>query len=119
MIEVFYWLMVAALFTHELDAIRHHEWRILPMLRNLPDSVAEQIFIWAHLPLFFLVFWLSQFGAGSVFAMGLSAFAVVHVGLTWILRNHPAYEYNNLSSWLLICLAGLLGALHTVACMAR
>ncbi|MGI9494082.1 MAG: DUF6713 family protein, partial [Geminicoccaceae bacterium] len=110
------WLMVAALFTHELDAIKRHEWRILPLLRNLPDNVAEQTFIWLHLPGFFLVFWFSQLGAGSVFAIGLSAFAIVHVGLTWLLRKHPAYEYNNSSSWLLISLAGLLGALHLTAC---
>ena len=116
MIEVFYWLMVSALLTHELDAIKNHEWRILPILQNLPDDVGEQIFIWMHLPLVFLVFWLSQFGAGSVFAIGLSAFAIIHVGLTWLLRNHPAYEYNDLSSWLLICLAGVLGGLHIAAC---
>lgn len=116
MTEVFYWLMVAAFFTHELDAIKHHEWRVLPVLANLSDRVGEQIFIWLHIPLFFLVFWLSQFGADSVFAIGLSAFAIAHVGLTWLLRNHPAYEYNSLSSWLLIGLTGLLGGLHIAAC---
>lgn len=116
MIEVFYWLMVAALFTHELDAVKRHEWRILPLLRDLSESFGEKIFIWIHIPLFFLVFWLSQLGAGSTFAIGLSAFAIIHVGLTWLFRKHPAFEYNNPSSWMLICLAGLFGGLHIAAC---
>jgi len=110
-IEVFYWLMAA-----ELDAMKRHEWRILPLLRHLPDNVGEQIFIWIHIPLFVLFFWVSWLGTESIFAMALSLFAILHVGLTWLLRNHPAFEYNNPSSWLLICLPGLFGGLHLVAC---
>jgi len=119
LIKVLYWLMVAALFTHELDAVKRHEWRILPLLRNLPDSVGEQTFVWMHLPGFFLIFWFSQQGAGSIFAIGLSAFAIIHVGLTWLLQKHPAFEYNNPSSWLLICLTGLLGGFHILACLLQ
>ncbi|MGI9418320.1 MAG: DUF6713 family protein [Geminicoccaceae bacterium] len=112
MIEVFYWLMVAALVTHELDAVKRHEWRILPLLRDLPDDVGEQVFIWLHFPLFVLIFWISHLGAESILALGLSVIAIIHIGVTWLLRKHPAFEYDNPSSWLLICLAGLFGGLH-------
>lgn len=112
MLELFYWAMVAAFFSHELDAVKRHEWRILPVLRVAPELVGEQFFIWIHIPLFFLIFWMSKDSADGLFALCLSGFAVVHVGLHWLFRNHPANEFNTTSSWSLIGLTGLLGALH-------
>ncbi len=47
--------------------------------------------------------------------LGLCLFAVVHVGLHWLYRRHPAYEFNNPSSWALIVLAGLFGAAYVAA----
>ncbi len=104
--------MIAAFFTHELDATKRHEWRVLPLMRLLPDKLGEQTFIWLHVPLFGAVLWYGRTGADTAFAMSVSAFAIVHVGLHWIFRNHPAYEFNTLSSWSLIGLTGLLGAAH-------
>jgi hypothetical protein len=35
-----------------------------------------------------------------------------NVGLHWLFRKHPAYEFNNPSSWGLILLTGALGAAY-------
>lgn len=113
--DLLYWATVAAFLTHELDAVRRHEWRVLPPTSFLPDHVGEELFIWAHVPLFLAVLWFSD-QAG--FRQGLCAFAVVHVGLHWLFRRHPAYEFNNLSSWALILLTGILGAAHLSAVAA-
>lgn len=107
-----YWWMIAAFFTHELDAVKRHEWRVLPLTSWMPERLGEQVFIWCHVPLFFLIFWFSTASPTSGFRIGLSTFALIHVGLHWIFRKHPAYEFNNTSSWALILLAGALGALH-------
>ncbi len=112
--SLFYWLMLASLLTHELDAVKRHEWRIFPILRSLPDPMGEQIFIWSHIPVFLLLLLGSTNGTTSVFAIGLSLFSIVHVVLHWVLRRHPACELNNSSSWTLIVLPGLLGAVHLV-----
>jgi hypothetical protein len=111
-LDAIYWAMIAALFTHELDAVKRHEWRVLPLTSFLPERVGEQVFIWAHIPLFWLILWLDERTAMSVVRLGLSAFAIIHVWLHWILRRHPAYEFNNPSSWALIVLTGVLGALY-------
>jgi len=111
-LDALYWAMVAALFTHELDAVKRHEWRVLPLTSFLPDRVGEQVFIWTHLPLFWLILWLDERSAMSWVRIGLSAFAIVHVWLHWIFRRHPANEFNNPSSWALIVLIGVLGALY-------
>lgn len=116
--DVFYWSMVAVLFTHELDAVRRHEWRVLPLTRTFPDKLGEQLFIWAHAPLFLAIFWFSRAGAAGTLPLGLSAFAIVHVALHWQFRNHPAYEFNNAGSWTLIVGAGMLGALHLITVAA-
>jgi hypothetical protein len=115
MTDALYWAMVAALFTHELDAVKRHEWRVLPLTSFLPERVGEQVFIWLHVPLFFAIFWFSTAEPVSGFRLGLAAFAVVHVGLHRLYRRHPRYEFNNPSSWALILLAGALGGVYLLA----
>jgi hypothetical protein len=112
MSDLLYYAMVGAFFTHELDAVKRHEWRVLPLLRSLPERVGEQVFIWAHVPLFALLLWGGDGSATSATRIGLSGFAVVHVGLHILYRRHPRYEFNTVSSWGLILLTGLLGAAY-------
>jgi hypothetical protein len=104
--DVLYWMLLGAFFTHELDAVKRHEWRVLPILRALPDSAGEQVFIWGHLPLFAAIL---ATAADDGVRLGVAAFAVLHVGLHWLFRRHPAYEFNNPSSWALILLTGAAG----------
>lgn len=115
MVDWFYFCMLAFLLTHELDAIKRHEWRVLPLTSFLPDSVGEQVFIWAHIPIIVLLFGYGGLDPHSVVAQVLSAFGVFHVFLHVLFRNHPKYEFNNLSSWALIIGCGLFGALHLVS----
>jgi hypothetical protein len=117
MTDALYWAMVAALLSHELDAVKRHEWRVLPLTSFLSERVGEQVFIWLHVPLFFAIFWFSTVEPVSGFRQGLGAFAVVHVGLHWLYRRHPRYEFNTPSSWALILLAGVLGAASLMAAL--
>ena len=50
-----YYLGLAFLFTHELDAVTHAEWRLLPALRLLPDATASPLFVSLHVLLFFAI----------------------------------------------------------------
>ena len=56
MASIFYFVMLAFFIAHELDAVKRHEWRVLPLTSFLPEKPAEQIFIWAHVPLFLAQF---------------------------------------------------------------
>ena len=114
--DLIYFAMVGAFFTHELDAVKRHEWRVLPITSFLPESIAEQVFIWGHVPLFALLLWGGDGGgADNPTRLGLAIFAIVHVGLHVLYRHHPAYEFNNTSSWSLIGLTGFLGAAYLLA----
>ncbi|QPH53361.1 DUF6713 family protein [Pontivivens ytuae] len=112
MADLAFALMAGFFFTHELDAMRRHEWRILPLLRDLPEARGEAVFVWLHVPLFAALLWLALQGAATVGAAALSTFAVIHVGLHWLFRTHPANEFDNLTSWILIGGAGLFGLVH-------
>jgi hypothetical protein len=112
MLDAIYYAVLAAFLAHELDAVKRNEWRVLPLTSFLPDRIAAQFFIWAHVPLLWLILWLDDRTATSGVRLCLSAFAIVHVWLHWTYRRHSAYEFNNPSSWALIALTGILGALY-------
>lgn len=114
MIDFLYYCMIGAFFTHELDAVKRHEWRVLPLVRTLPERLGEQAFIWLHIPLLGWLLWAGDDEPESATRVGLAAFSIVHVGLHFVFRKHPAYEFNNLSSWALILLTGILGAIYLI-----
>ena len=109
MIDFLYYAMVGAFFTHELDAVKRHEWRVLPLTSFLPEKTGEQVFIWMHVPLFTLLLWGGDGEPYSLARLGLASFAVVHVGLHFFYRKHAAYEFNNASSMSLVLLTSVLG----------
>ncbi|MEM8652243.1 MAG: DUF6713 family protein [Pseudomonadota bacterium] len=114
MLDFIYFCMLGFFLTHELDAVKRHEWRVLPLTSFLPDHLGEQVFIWAHVPIIAILFYFGGLDPRSTTALGLSGFAIVHVFLHILFRNHPDYEFNNLSSWLLIIGTGVFGALHLI-----
>ena len=107
--------MIGFLSTHELDAVQKHEWRVLPLTSWMSETVGRQVFVFAHVPLFFLIIWIVEQGSQSKAAMALSTFAVVHVGLHWAFRNHPKYEFLGFGSRALIVGAGVLGLGHILS----
>lgn len=113
----FLFTLVLALFaTHELDAVYRHEWRIFPYLDAMEDKRAAALFITAHFPLLLLIVWLAYAVplSGEPMRVALSAFAIVHIWLHWLLRGHVKCEFNNTLSQALIWATGAAGALWLV-----
>jgi hypothetical protein len=113
--DVLYYVMVGLFFVHELDAVKRHEWRIFPLIRSLPDTMGEQLFIWLHVPVFALLLLGGDGEEVNALRLCLSGFAILHVGLHWFYRSHPANEFGNVSSWALILGAGATGAAFITA----
>ncbi len=112
MTTVLYDLGLALLFTHELDAMTHSEWRLLFVLRSLPDESASWWFVVLHVPLFFLILWLSHVPHGRLRAVvrtGVAAFLVVHGALHFLLSSQDAYAFAGALSNGLIFGAGACG----------
>ncbi|WP_127112344.1 DUF6713 family protein [Shimia sediminis] len=117
MLELLYYILVGSFLAHELDAVRRHEWRILPLTSFLPDRTGAQVFIWAHIPLMALLLWGGDGNSANGVRLGIAVFAIVHVGLHVLFRRHPDNEFNTAASWALILLTGLLGLLYLIAAL--
>ena len=110
-----FYLGLGLLCTHELDAMPNHEWRVLPLLRLLEDSVGQFAFVVAHVPLFAIVIGLVaslNLRRRRVARIVVSIFLVVHTILHWLFSDHPHYEFDSMLSSALIVGAGICGATY-------
>ena len=110
-----YYLGLACLFTHELDAVTHSEWRLLLLLRGWPDDTASPLFVALHVPLFFTILWLSHFPREVVrkaTRVLVAAFLVVHAVLHFSLASNPLYEFHGTLSRSLIVSAAVCGLVY-------
>lgn len=113
-----YYLGLACLFTHELDAITHSEWRLLFVLGNMPDATALPLFVVLHVPLFFSIMWLSQHQNArvrNVTQVTVASFLVVHAALHLRLSSAPTYEFHGTLSRALILSAAVFGIAFLLA----
>ncbi|KAA3613015.1 MAG: hypothetical protein D8M58_11940 [Calditrichaeota bacterium] len=109
--NIFFYVGLAFILVHEMDAIRCREWRIFPGLSLLNDDLGFKIFAWAHLPIFFILFWgLSQQNIDGL-VVGLDIFFIVHVALHLLFLLHKNNEFKDWLSWALILGAGFFGSL--------
>jgi hypothetical protein len=111
--SAFFFLGLALLLTHELDAIRCKEWRIFPGTSRLGDEAGYRTFTALHVPLYAIILWALVAGGGGNRALivALDLFFVVHLALHVLLRDLPRNEFRSPFSWALILGTGLCGAL--------
>ncbi len=109
--DTLFLLMLTLFLCHELDAIRHHEWRLFAFLNRLDDDVAYAIFALLHIPLFFLFLWFVAYPA-PWFYTAADSFAIIHLGLHWWFRTDPRYEFQGFVSNFFIVGTALAGAAH-------
>jgi hypothetical protein len=101
---------ISFLMVHEMDAIRCKEWRIYPGLSLLSNKAGQLIFVFAHIPLFFLVLYQIAYNANNqAFIMGFNIFLMVHVVLHLLYIKHKNNEFKDWISWTLIIVPGLFG----------
>lgn len=113
-----FYLGLALLFTHELDSMPNHEWRVLPVLSRLPDTVGEATFIIAHVPIFMVVIACVASLNRMVRARArsiASGFLIVHALLHFLFSGHAAYEFSSLLSSILIYGAAACGVGYFLA----
>ena len=115
LIDLFFWLNLALLLTHELDAVRRQEWRMFLFLNKLDDERAHQLFSLLHVPLFIVIFWFLSGPNQPVyfwFQLIVDIFLVFHWGLHILFRNHPANAFTAAFSKRLVEGMALLGLIH-------
>jgi hypothetical protein len=114
-VDLLFYLNLALLLAHELDAVRRQEWRMFAFLNRLDDERAHQLFTLLHVPLFILIFWFLSRPPQPIyfwFQLVIDIFLVIHLGLHLLFRNHPANAFDNPFSMGLIAGMALLGLVH-------
>jgi hypothetical protein len=112
-----FYLGLACLFTHEMDAVPNHEWRALPYFGMLPDPTAMMIFVLAHVPLFAVLAALVASPSPRTRALSrlvIAVFLVIHGLLHMLSMGKPVYEFGSVLSNLLIFGGSTFGALYLI-----
>jgi len=120
--NVVFYLGLGLLFTHEMDAMPNHEWRVLPVLRSLSESNGEIAFLLAHIPLFALTIgFVASLNPGvRLMAQKLaSGFLVIHAVLHFAFSGDPNYEFATGVSKALIFGAAFCGAFYFLVLAAE
>ncbi len=108
-------LMLAVLFTHELDAMTQSEWRLLYVLRSLTDEQGRWWFVAIHIPLFWALIAFTHHANDNLqraSRVGLAVFCIVHALLHWRLASDPLSTFSAPLSWSLILGAAVLGVMY-------
>lgn len=106
----FFYLGLSFLTLHEMDAIRCKEWRIFPGLSLLSDKIGQVLFVFAHLPLFYFIFWqLTHSQDIEAFMKGFNIFMIVHLLLHILFLKHKNNEFKDWISWSVIIGSSLCG----------
>ncbi len=116
--NLLHYLGLGAIATHELDAVTQHEWRLLYVLRAMPEELARQAFVAVHVPLFAVLIWLTSHPKQRIREFSraaLAAFLVIHVGLHMRLSGHALYTFHEPLSVAIIWGAGLCGLGYLIA----
>lgn len=108
--HIFFFLGIAFISMHEMDAIRCKEWRIFPGLSLLNDYWGMIVFQLAHIPLFVWVF-RAIYQQNEDFILGFDLFLLVHLFLHILFLSHQKNEFKDWISWSIIMGAALCGML--------
>jgi hypothetical protein len=111
--NIIFYIGMSTLFTHEIDAIINHEWRLLPLLGWLTDEYGEIVFILIHIPLFAILIALvasTNIKTRSLSRIGISIFLVIHGLLHVVFMRSTSYEFTSTLSIILIFGGALFGA---------
>ena len=107
----------ALLFTHELDAVANHEWRVLPIVNTLPDEYGFSLFLILHIPLFSILIALVASTQKKIRVrsrIGISIFLVFHGVLHILFTGTHNYEFTSLLSNILIFGGALTGIIYLI-----
>ena len=113
--NIAFYLGIGTLFTHELDAMPNHEWRVLPLTSWLSNEIGMIVFMLIHIPLFAILIALVSSTHDRIrirSRLGISIFLIIHGVLHTLFINHADYEFSSMLSNVLIWGGALFGLVY-------
>lgn len=115
--HLLFYVGLACILTHEMDAIRCEEWTIFPGLARLDHQTGYVVFTALHVPLYAGLFWglfANDQGVNQTLVTGVDIFFIIHVFLHLFMYRHPKNQFKSVFSWSVIIGAGMGGLLDLV-----
>ncbi len=113
--DLIFYTALALMFTHQFDAMRCHEWRMIPPLSGMEESTAQRIFIVTHFPILVLIFWIFSHGSDiTIYNFQLITDIVLagHIGKHIVLNSHEKNEFKGTLSKIIILSVSAFALLH-------
>jgi len=113
--NVYFYLGIGILFTHELDAMSNFEWKMIPLLRSLPEMAGMNVFLLLHVPLFAILIGLIASKNERLRRLSriiVSIFLLIHAGLHILFSSDVNYTFTSTISNALIYGGALFGGLY-------
>ena len=111
--DLYFYIGLTLILTHELDAIRLKEWTVFPILSSLNVNLGFKIFTILHIPLFLVIFYGLKTNQEQTIKW-LDIFFIIHIGLHLLLLKNKNNPFKSIFSWIIILLTGLFGILDLV-----
>ncbi len=108
-----FYISLSLFLIHEMDAIRHKEWSMLPVISRLDNRTAYLLFTSVHIPFYGLLFYLLIINEAikMEWILILNLFFIFHTGLHIAFTNHPRNNFKNSFSLLAIFVPGICSLL--------
>ena len=104
---------IALFCVHEMDAMTHAEWRLLPGLSGMADDAARTTFLLLHIPLFVGVFWAVFLASWKrVAARIMAGLTLVHAIVHFLLSGHELYTFSAPIETITVYAAALTAAIY-------
>lgn len=106
-------LIVSLFAVHEMDAMTHAEWRLLPILSDMANEQARLVFLWLHIPLFAALIWSLFVASWQTIAARIVCVAViVHAIAHFLLSGHDLYTFSAPIEAVTVYAAAVLSGLY-------
>ena len=90
-------LLLAALSllaVHEMDAMTHSEWLLLPFLGEFTEATGRDLFLLSHIPLYIGLFWALFYASWrGIAALIFCGLLIIHSAAHFLLSGHQHYTF--------------------------
>lgn len=115
-VSTFCLLLAVSLFAvHEMDAMTHSEWLILPVLGRFTEATGRDLFLLLHIPLYVGIFWaLFHASWRKIASIAFCGLLVIHAIAHFLLSDHALYTFIPPIETITVYGSGLISVVYIV-----
>ena len=116
-LRLLFFVNIALLISHEMDAIRCKEWGMFIVLKDMKENTAYLIFSIVHIPLYIGLIYLIAYSSANtinIFSICIDIFLVFHWVIHYLFRNKQQNYFKSLYSLVIINSMGIISLVQII-----